>query len=184
MKKLLQKTFFLSPIIFLSCASENRLEFCECMDLKKAFVDQYNLSKNEIKEKEKGCLWIENELSPVEITQKTLECWNVNSTQSDTISNVSSDSIYYNESTNYINNIPKRGKAKCKSEIAYIYSNPDMNSKTDIYYEINDVILYVYNSEDNTFIEVYSENKSFIGYGLISDFSSFEEDYFITYKDL
>lgn len=179
MKKLINKAFLLSPIIFFSCASENRIEFCECMDLKKAFTDQYNLSKNEIKEKEKGCLWIENELSPVEITHKTLECWKANGAQYDTISNASSEPIEVENNIANENNIPAMGRANCISEFASIYSNTDNNSATESFYTLNDVILYRYNINDNGFLQIYNKNgdgsTNFVGYGLISDFNSFEE---------
>lgn len=179
MKKLINKAILLSPIIFFSCASENRIEFCECMDLKKAFTDQYNLSKNEIKEKEKGCLWIENELSPVEITQKTLECWKANGAQSDTIFNASSEPLEVENNIADENNIPAMGKANCISEFAYIHTSPDINYVTESYYTTNDVILYEYNINNNGFLKIHNENEdgttNFVGYGLISDFNSFEE---------
>ena len=136
MSNLIKKFFLLSPIILFSCASESRLDFCECMDLKKAFTDQYTLSKNEIEEKQKGCLWIENELSQVEITQKTLECWKSNGTESDILSNSSSDSINENSFPNELD-IPKMGRAKCISEFAYVYSSPENNSITENYFTIN-----------------------------------------------
>jgi hypothetical protein len=81
------KKFFsiLSVIIFASiflpgCATKR--DFCECVDLTKAVTDQYMLSENEKIKKEKECKWIQEELSPAEILQKTAECWGANTAPS------------------------------------------------------------------------------------------------------
>lgn len=178
MNNVMNKAFYLCPIIFFSCASESRLEFCECMDLKKAFTDQYTLSKNEIEEKQKGCLWIENELSQVEITQKTLECWKSNGAEYDTLSTSSSDSINDINLPNELD-IPEMGRAKCISEFTYVYSSPDNNSITENYFTINDILLYRYDANDNGFLKIYQVNEdgttNYVGYCLNSDFDSFED---------
>ena len=87
---------FLSLIYLLSlssCFTEKRLEFCECIDLKAMITDEFTLSKNDKEAKQKACMWIENELSTLEITEKTLNCWSTsssNSNQTETSSSKSS----------------------------------------------------------------------------------------------
>lgn len=82
----MKKTFsILSVIIFASiflpgCVTKR--DFCECVDLTKAVTDQYMLSEKEKTKKEKECKWIEEELSPMEILQKTAECWGSNTAPS------------------------------------------------------------------------------------------------------
>lgn len=52
-----------------------RRDFCECVNLEKALTDQFSLSEKEKRKKEEECKWIKEELSPMEILQKTAECW-------------------------------------------------------------------------------------------------------------
>lgn len=63
----------LASIFLPGCVTKR--DFCECVDLTKAITDQYMLSEKEKTKKEKECKWIEEELSPTEIWQKTAECW-------------------------------------------------------------------------------------------------------------
>jgi hypothetical protein len=63
----------LTSIVLPGCVTKR--DFCECVDLTKAVTDQYMLSENERIKKEKECKWIQEELSPAEILQKTAECW-------------------------------------------------------------------------------------------------------------
>ena len=79
-------------------------------------------------------------------------------------------------------NDQETGKAICISEFAYIYSSPDINSATVSYYTTNDTILYYYNNDVNGFLDIYQEgedgSKNFVGYGLVSDYGSFEASNF------
>ena len=71
---------FLIFVLFLpSCDSLNRRDICECVDLTTIFTDQMLLSKEEKQQKEAGCAWVEQELSPFEILEAMAECNSTNS---------------------------------------------------------------------------------------------------------
>ena len=68
-------------IVCLFCfgCMEPRRDFCDCMDIIKGLTDGLTLSKTEIETKERGCKWIEEELSPFEIMQRTAQCYKTKS---------------------------------------------------------------------------------------------------------
>jgi hypothetical protein len=59
--------------LFTSGCIERR-DFCDCMDLTKAVTDVFTLSKEQSEAKRKGCQWIQDELSPVEIAKRFAQC--------------------------------------------------------------------------------------------------------------
>lgn len=185
MKKVFIITFLILGIIILkSCKTERRLDFCECYDIKSALTDSLLLSKSELRDKQEGCNWIEEELSPLEIQQKFIECIKNNKTTSNAINEEAVDTNPIQDPiiTTNVYDIPTTGKAICISEFAYIYSSPDINSATGSYYTTNDTILYYYNNDVNGFLDIYQEgedgSKNFVGYGLVSDYGSFEASNF------
>ena len=66
--------FFLTVLLLSQSSCENKREFCECMDIKAAFTDALELSKEEQELKAKECAWIEKEVSSVDQMQRMLDC--------------------------------------------------------------------------------------------------------------
>jgi len=88
MKKKFKAYLFLglifTGIALNSCKNpfEQRMEFCDCMNLEKAFTDTLLLSQNERDAKRRKCAWIEKEMSEMDILQKTAQCWSDKSGES------------------------------------------------------------------------------------------------------
>lgn len=193
MKNSLSKILFLCLVI-TSC--QKRLTICECMDIKAALTDSLYLSKNELEEKRKGCEWIEQELSPLEITQKFLECIGGTSDANSVQSNTTCDSCVNEtednsqiaeeiESSNNGNtlNIPTNGSAYSK-EISYFYSSQNIenpNLATPLTYIEQGTKVYYYNHPENSpWIYVIVESDYSIGgitegWMLLDKFENFEE---------
>jgi hypothetical protein len=76
MKKIFLNTciLFFSLVLFTGCDYVKRREFCDCIDIGKAFEDAWKLSKKEQDEKAKACDWINEELSAQELLEEMSKC--------------------------------------------------------------------------------------------------------------
>ena len=76
MKKIFINTciLFISLFLFTRCDYVKRREFCDCIDIGKAFEDAWKLSKKEQDEKAKACEWINEELSAQELLEEMSKC--------------------------------------------------------------------------------------------------------------
>ncbi len=61
-------------LVYFGCI-EPRRDFCDCMDIGRGLADGLTLSKKEMEAKQRNCKWIEEELSPLEIIQRTAKCY-------------------------------------------------------------------------------------------------------------
>ena len=73
MKKLLSASLFFSLFLILN-SCENRNTACECLDVKNRIGDVFTKSKKEQDEFQKGCEWMEEEMSAQEMAEKLVEC--------------------------------------------------------------------------------------------------------------
>lgn len=51
-------------------------EFCECVDIAGMLTDGLTLSQKEREEKQKGCEWIEKEMSQLQMIEEMAKCNN------------------------------------------------------------------------------------------------------------
>ncbi len=65
---------FLTVLLLTQSSCENKRDFCECMDIKTAITDAFELSKEEQELKAKECAWIDKEVSSVDQLQRMLDC--------------------------------------------------------------------------------------------------------------
>ncbi len=191
----MKKTVIILLIAATFAACEKKLSICECMDLKASLTDSMTLSKDELEEKRKGCEWVERELSPLEITQKFLECNGVqNSNNENTNSNVTeveSDKIEQEnneETTENANNekenktpytIPQNGTAYCK-ELTILRASPNYEDEANPYTVLykGDKVSYSYNIQqpDWIFVKFQFVNGDIAeGWMPIKNFETFEE---------
>lgn len=61
--------------ILVVCSCTPRRDFCDCMNISKAVTDGFILSEKELEEKEKGCEWIQKEMSQMELLEKMSSCY-------------------------------------------------------------------------------------------------------------
>ena len=181
-------------LVLSSC--QKRRTFCECMDIMAALTDSLYLSNSELEEKRKECKWIEEEMSPLEISQKFLECIGnaVNPTPEQ--SNTTCDSCVKEtednsqiaeeiESSNNLStlNIPTNGSAYSK-EVSYFYSSQNIENPTlasPLTYIEKGTKVYYYNHPENSpwiyvIVELdYSIGGITEGWMLLDKFENFEE---------
>jgi uncharacterized protein (TIGR02145 family) len=78
----------LMAVLFSGCITGKR-EFCDCTDLRKAVTDNLTLSPDQLEDKQKGCQWIQDELSPMEIATRFAQCNIGNNPKADTAAQTS-----------------------------------------------------------------------------------------------
>ena len=162
MKKIFIITFLILGIIILkSCKSERRLDFCECYDIKSALTDSLLLSKSELRDKQEGCNWIEEELSPLEIQQKFIECIKINKTTNTTLE---STSVQTPSDEGKFVHIPNFSCRQCSKQIDW-YGSYYWVSYLDESGNVNNVINFLEDNslygDDRINTELYSEERAY-----------------------